>query len=385
MRLLSDSLISGAKRGLPILVTSWQPHLDWWDIKTIVNTGVTPWAGAISNVRYAFVLNDSTIDIVLPAGYQYYTSDGQYYADGGTHTWDVAYDKPCATGYVTRCVVVCGSSRDVEISQKDFPSLYVYLGDCNVTSFSFGYPVDPINRVIQAIKGSIAATASEYAIGSSSFQGCYALESVEIPSGAINIAGGAFQECYNLSHVTIPNTVTSIYYAGFNYCVSLMSIELPSSITEISENVFQDCYSLNNITLPSGLAALSGNVFSRCYSLSSIDIPTSVITFGSEAFGTCFALTSAEIPSGVTSFSSNAFQFCFALNGIKAGIDFDFDLNLRYSSNLSISSIITLFGNLKDNTGETAKTITLNTRYNTLLTATQKAIATNKNWTLAYV
>jgi hypothetical protein len=45
--------------------------------------------------------------------------------------------------------------------------------------------------------------------------------------------------------------------------------------------------------------------------------------------------------------------------------------------------MIALFTNLKDNTGGTAKTLTLGTTNLTKLTQDEKNIAINKNWNLA--
>ena len=45
--------------------------------------------------------------------------------------------------------------------------------------------------------------------------------------------------------------------------------------------------------------------------------------------------------------------------------------------------MVTMFNSLKDLTGETAKTLTLGETNLSKLTDEQKAIATNKNWTLA--
>jgi hypothetical protein len=42
-----------------------------------------------------------------------------------------------------------------------------------------------------------------------------------------------------------------------------------------------------------------------------------------------------------------------------------------------------MFANLKDNTGQTAKTLTLGATNLAKLTVAEKAIAINKNWTLA--
>ena len=45
--------------------------------------------------------------------------------------------------------------------------------------------------------------------------------------------------------------------------------------------------------------------------------------------------------------------------------------------------MIAMFNSLKDLTGDTAKTLTLGSTNLAKLTDEQKAIATNKNWTLA--
>ena len=45
--------------------------------------------------------------------------------------------------------------------------------------------------------------------------------------------------------------------------------------------------------------------------------------------------------------------------------------------------MVAMFNSLKDLTGDTAKTLTLGSTNLAKLTAEQKAIATNKNWTLA--
>jgi len=58
-------------------------------------------------------------------------------------------------------------------------------------------------------------------------------------------------------------------------------------------------------------------------------------------------------------------------------------LRLNVSSNLTVESMVAMFNNLKNLTDETAKTLTLGSTNLAKLTDEQKAIATNKNWTLA--
>ena len=60
------------------------------------------------------------------------------------------------------------------------------------------------------------------------------------------------------------------------------------------------------------------------------------------------------------------------------------NINIKHFINLSIDNIIENFNNLKDLTGENTKTITIPQIIYNALTDEQKAIATNKNWTLGY-
>ena len=60
------------------------------------------------------------------------------------------------------------------------------------------------------------------------------------------------------------------------------------------------------------------------------------------------------------------------------------NINIKHFINLSVDNIIENFNNLKDLTGEDTKTITIPQIIYNALTDEQKAIATNKNWTLGY-
>ena len=58
-------------------------------------------------------------------------------------------------------------------------------------------------------------------------------------------------------------------------------------------------------------------------------------------------------------------------------------MRLDVTTKLTVDSMVGIFNNLKDLTGETAKTLTLGSTNLAKLTDEQKAIAINKNWTLA--
>ena len=63
-----------------------------------------------------------------------------------------------------------------------------------------------------------------------------------------SIGSSAFNGCSNLISINIPDSVTSISYAAFQDCSSLTSITIPDSVTRIGDRVFEGCSMLGNIT-----------------------------------------------------------------------------------------------------------------------------------------
>lgn len=87
----------------------WQPQSDWWDVESIINNDSENYIGKI-----IFLLPDSAPTSILkyklmnnayPAKIK--TSDGKEYTPNAdlTHVWDVSKDKKCSKGYSTRYVM----------------------------------------------------------------------------------------------------------------------------------------------------------------------------------------------------------------------------------------------------------------------------------------
>lgn len=293
----------------PPAPSGWQPHPDWYNIKAVYDADVQEGYSK----RYIYLLPDTANSIVLSGGDAYKTSDGEFYTSNVTHTWDRAHDKPCSDGYKTRWVIVYNTSRDVAINHRSVDSLWLYLGDCNVTSIQAGANSEPQNRTLQAVQCGDATTGSSSAISPNAFYRCYALKSIDVPYGVTYVGSNGFYQCHSLSYIT-----------------------LPISITQILGNVFLNCYALQTLTFPCGIT----------------DINT-------------LALQGTNLVS---------INLCH---------DYDANLTAGYSPNLSLSSMLNMFAALKDNTGLTAKTLTLGATNLAKLTEDEKAIATNKNWVLA--
>ena len=80
---------------------------------------------------------------------------------------------------------------------------------------------------------------------------------------------------------------------------------------------------------------------------------------------------------------NTAFNGCYALENIVVEGDILQDINFSYSSKLTHDSLMSILGALVNNTEGTTLTCTLGAANLAKLTDGEKAIATEKGWTLA--
>ena len=109
----------------------------------------------------------------------------------------------------------------------------------------------------------------------------------------------AFQGCTALESVDIPENISKIGNYTFNNCTALKSVHIPGSVSEIGEGVFQGCTSLTAVTLPSRLRRIKNNLFNGCSSLKAIQIPAATEYIAYRAFYGCYSLSSLRIPRSV--------------------------------------------------------------------------------------
>lgn len=178
------------------------------------------------------------------------------------------------------------------------------------------------------------------------------------------------------------SNVTSMNYM-FAYSYSLASIPLfdTSSVTSM-KGMFYFCQKLTSVPLFDMSSVTDAyEMFSRCTSLITIpQFDTSSLTKMDYMFYQCTKLTT--IPqlnvSNVTSFS-DGFYNCVSLKtilmyGMKA------NLNISSSTKFEESDLVTILNNLA--TVTSTQTLTMGSTNLAKLTDEEKAIATNKGWTL---
>ena len=143
-------------------------------------------------------------------------------------------------------------------------------------------------------------------------------------------------------------SITTVYIQGDN----TYDLPLPSTVSSIQLNLGH----IEDFTVPESVTScsLSGGTYLKSLkvqseSLSSFSLGTNLS-----------ALTFLSVPS-----------------------NWDYSINLTNSALLQKEAILNLLYNLKDLTSSSAKTLTLGVTNLAKLTDEEKAIATNKNWTLA--
>ena len=196
------------------------------------------------------------------------------------------------------------------------------------------------------------------------------------------------------------SNVTDMSYM-FSNCVNLTSLDLSGWDTSKVTNMYGMFYQCNNLTSldlsgwDTSKVTDMGYMFSGCTSLTSLDLShfnTSKVTDMGYMFSGCTSLTSLDISnfdfSKVTSISS------FLPNSGNKLIDLRFGKNLKinwtYGSpnsqpNLSKESLLSIIDGLYDFVGN-GETTTRSCQFGSAnlakLTDEEKALATNKGWTL---
>lgn len=254
---------------------------------------------------------------------------------------------------------------------------FCFSGDSNLQKINIPAKVTEISQnCFESCKNLSQVTVADgasYSIGNYAFQGSSLLTDTDVVSilGHVNsdktLGNSIFQKCTNLTNLTIKYLGGSMM---FRECSNLKYVKVLSVLSskEIAGNIFFNCTKLETCYLPEGITLIGVNVFSGCSSLKTVYLPSSI----NRTTNNSLSVTGYYIFNG-----------CSALEDVQLGQNWNMSLDLSVSNNLTVESMIAMFNNLKDLTDETAKTLTLGETNLTKLTDEQKAIATNKNWTLA--
>lgn len=247
-----------------------------------------------------------------------------------------------------------------------------------------------------------------------SFSGCTNLQKIDFSnankstvSTRFTLNNYAFQGCTNLTDI-IFNDNTWIFFnygtAAFQNCKSLTDnivnefLKIPirglNNVSLTAGNLFDGCTGLINIIIPEGYTIISASrLFGNCTSLETISFPSTLITFNSSnLFAGCSKLKSITfkgvLTSGTYISAANANCPFYGLTALEEVIlPEGWNLSIcistgatNFTNILTHDGMVMMFNNLA--TVETA-TLILGATNLSRLTEEEKAIATNKGWTLA--
>ena len=132
-------------------------------------------------------------------------------------------------------------------------------------------------------KGNFVCPDTVEVIGNAAFNGCEALEKVELPNSIRELGNQAFCDC-NIQSVNFPEGLERIGWECFQGN-DIKAVEIPASVREIEDGAFCGNANLSEVTLYEGLDRVGERAFMDCPALTSVLIPHSVFDIGWNAFG----------------------------------------------------------------------------------------------------
>lgn len=230
-----------------------------------------------------------------------------------------------------------------------------------------------IKDAINAKGGNVGNEFDTYADAIRNLTDAHPLYPVDLKGGYVSLGGSTFsilpQEIQNYAWENV-SFLDGMFYACSN--LQRATINGLNNVTDLWR-AFEDCRSLSYVEL-NGLAKCHGmnSTFSNCTSLKEVHIGglTALNPGVQSTFIKCTSLQDLYIGSLWT-------------GKVPSSPVMNYDFGLSYCTKLSHDSIVRLISVLPDCTGVTGNhVLTLGTTNINKLTASEKAVATNKNWSL---
>ena len=233
--------------------------------------------------------------------------------------------------------------------------------------------------------GSIAGAPSGIKFGYSTFTTVPA-EIIPYLEAQTDLTG-IFQRCQNLTTVALFDTskCTTMERTFYN-CQALKTIaQLDTNNVINMKEMFYYCRNLTTVPLfDTSKCTTMERTFEFCFSLTSVpQFDTSSVTNMDFTFHNCSTLETVPLLnfSNVTD-NYNMFNNCTSLTNLGGFTGWKLGLNLKYSSLLTIDSVMNIINNAIDMTSN-PQTLTLHKNVFNKLSAEQIATASAKGWNIA--
>jgi hypothetical protein len=353
----------------------WQPQPDWWDIESILENDTEDYAGkTISLMR---VDNVETMDIYRMGANKVLLSDGTEYIGTDnffSHTWDTTKDKECNLGYKTRYVIRYYSNNTNFILSGNLNKdkcLYFILKDFIDIQFTWQSAVD--NSLFNEVKTIEAVKAINVSLKPANttyndvlnFSSCHSLRKVEgfnINNEIARIKVN-FGNCYALSEIPsfLNHSNSGFEYGGLNTNYKIKEL---GDIYLFGDSCLYNCAALEKVGfVDTSKLTRTMNIFFNCFNLKTIGKIDLATDQGSRPFQT----------------SANLISIDEVYNIVASGYNFSLSILLNHDT------LIRILNALYDYASEGSSathTLILGAPNLAKLTDEEKAIATNKGWTL---
>lgn len=233
-------------------------------------------------------------------------------------------------------------------------------------------------------------------IGQEAFTNCTSLKEIDIPEGVTTIPTLTFRNCTSLEKVTLPATITTVGADAFELNTttkelhisdlsSYVSIDFEDagasplySSTDKNSAIYLNGEKLINVVINTNIKKYT---FIKVNSIESLTIENGVKSIGRYSLASMSNLKTIYLPNTLTSVDNTAFNACYNIEVVTLEDGFNTNLNISFSTLYSVDTMVAMFNALSTTTS--TKTLTLGSTNLKKLTTEQKAIATNKGWTLA--
>lgn len=226
------------------------------------------------------------------------------------------------------------------------------------------------------------------AIYQTAFRQCYLLEDdIDLPNletlGAVTESAYTFGECRNIKKIISLGKITAIPKYTFSTMINLVEMNLPNSITDIGDSAFEYLVNLKVFNIPTGLTTLTSSFFREWKSVERLVIPNHITNLSTSCIYDMYNLRYLYLPKGLTFANANSLDGLYSLEVIEVEEGFvpNQTLYLNDSVMYTREMLVNLFNNL--GTTSTARTLQIGNTNLNRLTAEDKAIATNKGYTLS--
>lgn len=325
--------------------------------------------------------------------------------------------------YVSGSIAACYRELNIPPSVKEFdPGSLSSLTNLNVTLPAGITSLPNYSFCSCANLESVGGIESIETIGYGSFYSCDRLKELTLPKVKVFTGYSTICSCKSLRKVSMPILAEILSYGSndgaFVSLDSLEELSLPELMTVKAPNVIKNLPLLKTLSLPK-LESVSNSFIYSCDSLEEFTVPKGLKAFGGYFIYNCKSLKRVTFEDGFCGKYSTTYLFSYTVCNcanleyiyLPASIDMDDNatttatyhigsgcpnvttvelgkgykqtLYLNNMPNLSHDSLLQNLNALADLTGQTAKKLVLGSVNLAKLTDEEKAIATNKNWTLS--